>query len=304
MATTDFPQDPRRGRRHRVPGTAPALAALALLFAGPGLTSARAAGDAGLALVGVVVPEGGTSFAVIEDPGEPRPRFYRVGASVKGGRITAILVDRVAIEFDGTETHLRLATPVGGGAAVAHRSPGPRSVEPPAPTTIDVRSPAEPIAQPAYGSITPAPVRRVARSMARDDGGAATGGGGAAGNAAGGGAAGADSTAAARVDFTGFLHSARSRRADVFSADSLRDLLVSVNYSNLSGTHTQRIELYAPDGSLYQKFTGAAGPSTQVRLPVGGTWITEHSLFGNWLVKVYLDRDATPLVSSQFVLNP
>jgi hypothetical protein len=35
---------------------------------------------------------------------------------------------------------------------------------------------------------------------------------------------------------------------------------------------------------------------TEARLP-GGTWITEHSLFGAWRVLVYLDNNATPVAT-------
>jgi hypothetical protein len=39
-------------------------------------------------------------------------------------------------------------------------------------------------------------------------------------------------------------------------------------------------------------------------LPVGGTWISEHSLFGDWGVDVYLDRDRAPILSRGFTLVP
>jgi hypothetical protein len=37
---------------------------------------------------------------------------------------------------------------------------------------------------------------------------------------------------------------------------------------------------------------------------VGGTWITEYSLFGAWRVEVYLDRDTMPITTGVFVLTP
>jgi hypothetical protein len=122
--------------------------------------------------------------------------------------------------------------------------------------------------------------------------------------------------------------------SDHFSARALRDLLILVEYRELApGPHTQRLQLYAPDGALYQQFTtaigtGERGPqppagvqaehgkaphhpgrrpeSEQVatRLPVGGTWITQHSLYGPWRVEVYLDDARTPAVHRTLVLDP
>ncbi len=120
---------------------------------------------------------------------------------------------------------------------------------------------------------------------------------------------------------------------DHFSAKALRDLLILVKYRDLTpGPHTQRLQLYAPDGALYQQFTTAVegdgtakGPaeapskqgrtpradsgapgSTQVatRLPVGGTWITQYSLYGTWHVEVYLDQARTPVVQRTLDLAP
>jgi hypothetical protein len=39
-------------------------------------------------------------------------------------------------------------------------------------------------------------------------------------------------------------------------------------------------------------------------LPVGGTWITEYSLFGTWRVDVYLGGQSSPVTTASFVLNP
>jgi len=118
---------------------------------------------------------------------------------------------------------------------------------------------------------------------------------------------------------------------DHFSAKVLRDLLVYVEYQALApGAHTQRLQLYLPDGALYQQFTsaleagGAGKPAAEAppahaprapgaqagmeqvvtRLPVGGTWITQYSLYGTWRVEVYLDQARTPTVQRTFVLAP
>ncbi|MEK6562664.1 MAG: hypothetical protein AABZ59_05745, partial [Candidatus Binatota bacterium] len=52
----------------------------------------------------------------------------------------------------------------------------------------------------------------------------------------------------ARVHFVGLLHDGRLAGGEAFSGASLRDLLIVVEYRNLSGPHIQRIELYSPDG--------------------------------------------------------
>ncbi|MFI5338951.1 MAG: hypothetical protein ACHQ7N_03835 [Candidatus Methylomirabilales bacterium] len=120
---------------------------------------------------------------------------------------------------------------------------------------------------------------------------------------------------------------------DHFSAEALRDLLLSVEYQALApGPHTQRLQLYLPDGALYQQVTtaieagGAGKPAAEAhpeqgmtprapgaqpgreqvvtRLPVGGTWITQYSLYGIWRVEVYLDQARTPTVQRTFVLAP
>ncbi|MFI5339005.1 MAG: hypothetical protein ACHQ7N_04110 [Candidatus Methylomirabilales bacterium] len=120
---------------------------------------------------------------------------------------------------------------------------------------------------------------------------------------------------------------------DHFSAKALRDLLILVEYRDLApGPHTQRLQLYLPDGALYQQFTTAveAGGAAQgraeahpeharaprapgeqpgkeqvvTRLPVGGTWITQYSLYGTWHVEVYLDQARTPTVHRTLVLAP
>ncbi len=40
------------------------------------------------------------------------------------------------------------------------------------------------------------------------------------------------------------------------------------------------------------------------RLPLGGTWITQYSLYGTWRVEVYLDQARTPTVQRTLVLAP
>jgi len=124
-----------------------------------------------------------------------------------------------------------------------------------------------------------------------------------------------------RVHFIGLLHTGKQDPGREFSARTLRDLLILVEYRSLSaGPHTQRLKLFLPDGALYQQFTtafetppedgargkGYRGPAWQpveTRLPVGGTWITEHALYGSWRFEVYLDAAPQPIVSHRFTLT-
>ncbi|MBI3030220.1 MAG: hypothetical protein HYY64_11975 [Candidatus Rokubacteria bacterium] len=105
------------------------------------------------------------------------------------------------------------------------------------------------------------------------------------------------------VQFVGVNQDGSQSGGTQFSAASVRDLWILVAWQSLSGTHSQRLDLYAPDGSLYQRLSAQfTGSSAEVRLPVGGTWITQHFLFGTWRVDVFLDGD--PRTSGAFVLTP
>ena len=127
-------------------------------------------------------------------------------------------------------------------------------------------------------------------------------------------------TGRVRVSLVGLLHTGRQDPGWRFSGQTLRDLLIVVEYRDLlPGPHTQRLKLFLPDGALYQQFTtefdaadqptrgqGHPAPrweSVEVRLPVGGTWITEHALYGTWRFEVYLDDARNPITSTTFVLH-
>jgi hypothetical protein len=85
----------------------------------------------------------------------------------------------------------------------------------------------------------------------------------------------------------------------------VRALRILVGWQSLSGTHSQRIEIFSPDGSLYQQFsTQFAGTPVETRLPVTGSWITQNFLFGAWRVDVFLDSDKMPITSGAFLLTP
>jgi hypothetical protein len=137
------------------------------------------------------------------------------------------------------------------------------------------------------------------RGRGRDETGGATGG---SGGGAGASEAPAGAASTAGLQFTGVLHGGSEQAGEQFSAQSLRDLLISVDHATLAAA-SQRIELSTPQGALYQKFSGTVSPVSQVRVPIGGTWVTEHALFGTWTVRVYLDRDAAPTFTGAFVLS-
>jgi len=119
-----------------------------------------------------------------------------------------------------------------------------------------------------------------------------------------------------RVSLVGLLHTGKQDSGWRFSGQTLRDLLIVVEYRDLAaGPHTQRLKLFAPDGALYQQFTteftttgqpvrgkGQAGSRwerVETRLLVGGTWITEHGLYGPWRFEVYVDQAQVPTTKTQ-----
>ena len=116
--------------------------------------------------------------------------------------------------------------------------------------------------------------------------------------------------ATVQISFEGLLHTGKSLAGGGdFSAAAVRDLLITVAYQNLAlGPHTQRLQLYAPDGALYQQFStafvvGGSVSQPETRLPVGGTWITQYSLYGTWRVEVYLDQARTSAAYRALVLS-
>ena len=109
----------------------------------------------------------------------------------------------------------------------------------------------------------------------------------------------------ATLQFIGVSQDGKSTGGTDFSGGVLRYLRILVGWQNLSGSHTQRLQFFAPDGSLYQGFStqlGSSAPETQ--LPVGGTWISEFSLWGAWRVEVFLDSGMMPITTGVFVLIP
>lgn len=123
-----------------------------------------------------------------------------------------------------------------------------------------------------------------------------------------------------RVSLVGLLHTGKQDSGWRFSGQTLRDLVIVVEYRDLpAGLHTQRLKLFLPDGALYQQFTtefeangqpvqGKGQPvprweQVETRLLVGGTWITEQALYGTWRLEVYLDQDRQSTAHGTFVLG-
>lgn len=112
----------------------------------------------------------------------------------------------------------------------------------------------------------------------------------------------------AKVSFVALTQAGRERRGSHFRAAEVRVLTIEVDWRTLVGTHTQRLELITPDGSVYQRFTAhvesVTGTATvETRVPVAGTWITQYSLDGQWKVNVYLDDAVTPVTTDTFTLT-
>jgi hypothetical protein len=111
------------------------------------------------------------------------------------------------------------------------------------------------------------------------------------------------------VEFVGVMQDLTLLKRNDFVADLVRQLKIIV-YWKVSGNHAQRLELFTPEGVLYRRiatdFTGTSvtgtGTPVETVLPVGGSWITEHSLFGGWRLDVFLDGQ--PATTASFVLNP
>jgi hypothetical protein len=122
----------------------------------------------------------------------------------------------------------------------------------------------------------------------------------------------------ATLEIVGLTNAGAAVTASQFSLATLRDLRI-IAWWNVGGAHVQRLELRAPDGSLYQRLTRPfdtrtavpqkrgvhkAGAPVTTLLPVGGTWITEYSLVGSWQINLYLDNSRTPVASKSFQLTP
>jgi hypothetical protein len=112
------------------------------------------------------------------------------------------------------------------------------------------------------------------------------------------------------VEFVGLMQDETLLKRDDFPAELVRQLKITV-WWNATGRHSQRLELFTPDGVFYRRFAsdftatgGANRTPVDTLLAVGGSWITEYSLFGAWRADVYLDGQPQPTTTAAFVLNP
>jgi hypothetical protein len=118
-----------------------------------------------------------------------------------------------------------------------------------------------------------------------------------------------DGFAAARLSFVGLGRNGRSHVGDDFASADLREMRLVAEWTDVEGPHLQRLELYSPDGSLYQRFTGTFSGtgrpvSVATRLPVSGTPIVDSGLYGDWCVELFLDEEEAPIARRGFSLAP
>jgi len=115
--------------------------------------------------------------------------------------------------------------------------------------------------------------------------------------------------AEARVSFAGVLTSGRTRVGEYFPGGDVREIRIAVSWTDLERVHHQRLELYSPDGSLYQRFSATftgdrRAVSTVTALPVAGSSISDAGLYGEWCAEVFLDDEEAPIARRHFELTP
>jgi hypothetical protein len=110
----------------------------------------------------------------------------------------------------------------------------------------------------------------------------------------------------ARIRFIGVSRDGREHRGDRFRGRAVAAVRIIVDWKRLGMPGTQRLDLFTPRGDLYRSFTMTATGNAPVetRLPVAGTWITQHSMFGAWCAEVSLVGDDGPAARHGFVLAP
>jgi hypothetical protein len=111
----------------------------------------------------------------------------------------------------------------------------------------------------------------------------------------------------------------RRRHKPVFSAGEAKDLTIEVTLSEDAATRPVQVKLFTPRGRLYQVLDAVAEGNRTARptrsrrherilvaqLPVAGTQVTAHALFGEWRAEVHLDGAETPCIRPlSFVIEP
>jgi hypothetical protein len=103
------------------------------------------------------------------------------------------------------------------------------------------------------------------------------------------------------------------------SAAAVKDLRIEIVLTEDAATRPVQVKLYNPRGRLYQILDALADSSGTkpngrskrgerlfvALLPVAGTQITAHALYGTWRAEVYLDGASTGCTPpTEFVLSP
>jgi hypothetical protein len=89
-----------------------------------------------------------------------------------------------------------------------------------------------------------------------------------------------------------------------FRLDHLDTLSVVVEWKNVAGPETQRVEVFTPTGNLYQSFSAELNENVMTTLiPVSGSWIEKYKMTGDWCVLVYVDSQADPITHESFTLR-
>jgi hypothetical protein len=115
--------------------------------------------------------------------------------------------------------------------------------------------------------------------------------------------------AQARLAFAGVLDGGQIRVGEEFPGNGLRELRITVEWTEIEHVHHHRLQLLAPDGTLYQRFTGSfTGDHRRLRVvtgvPVAGSAIVDAGLYGEWCAEVFVDDDDAPIARRHFILTP
>lgn len=113
------------------------------------------------------------------------------------------------------------------------------------------------------------------------------------------------------VKFVGVLRDGSRETTGVFLARQLDTLIIQLYWKNWFDNremHYQRVQLITPDGAVYQTFTTDIhafkhdGNPVEIEVPVTGSWIKAHKLFGAWRVDVFLDDEPLAIARQGFTI--
>ena len=82
--------------------------------------------------------------------------------------------------------------------------------------------------------------------------------------------------------------------------------VIKATWKNADPADTQTLELFAPDGTLFQRFTGPVGEggTAAARLLIRGTYVDEYHMVGTWTAKVYRNAATVPAQTTTFEILP